>query len=733
MRDTVQCTIDEVKAIDQCLLEATSSLASPMRALIPANSSIFLGRDTVVAELVRVITSGRHHVCLLGPGGMGKTSTSLVVMDHPDVKSRFPGQLRVWVPCVKALSVSLFVETLGTSLGVPRKTPNILSDIISKLVNSPPIVILLDNFETPWNTVDGQSEAEQILRDIHRISHVTLVITMRSSSLPCGDIPWHRVDLRAVDAAAARDIYLSWNPAGRQDSRLTHLLETVDHMPLAVILMAKFAALTRLPAEKLIDEYNRLGTAVMGQGLDAKSSMDVCIGLSVNSPLMRAHPEAFELLCTIAMLPTGTSYEMLSEWWASGMVSALGVLRDTSLVEKNGSTYFVLPVIQRYLLHPSRFSKQVHASMINSACTFLRGHDSPAGGALFKAHSAALSAEEVNLEAVLLTVTDPDLHVIQDGFLPLTRHQRYHTPRVDIIKHAPNVAKTTEAKLLLGDLLFTHGDTLRQLRQFDSSLKQLKAALELFLSIPDRRKATECRLQLASVIRIHSGKLTESQIILTVEQEDCKAIGDEALNARCLLDLGRLYCQDSDFAAALNVLMQAEPVLARVNDQLQHSRCLQALATVYYEMDDLDPAYVYATSALKECDDIGDVQGSSYLKNDIGKILSARGQHEASLTSYLQRLEIGTSLGLPASGRALEGVGIAWANLKRVADARQAFEGSLQQYLSEEPVYDAQCGIARSRLFLRKLDNPFVIPTPAERSALRVWYSVDHIDKILLS
>ncbi|KAG6912809.1 hypothetical protein DXG01_011994, partial [Tephrocybe rancida] len=92
----IQLSMIDVKAI---LTQGSPahSTSSPTRALIPANTHIFHGRDTLVTELVDVLVEGpRQHICLLGPGGMGKTSTSLAVMNHPDVEARFMEHLRVW-------------------------------------------------------------------------------------------------------------------------------------------------------------------------------------------------------------------------------------------------------------------------------------------------------------------------------------------------------------------------------------------------------------------------------------------------------------------------------------------------------------------------------------------------------------------------------------------------------------------------------------------------------------
>ncbi|KAG6856359.1 hypothetical protein H0H87_005346, partial [Tephrocybe sp. NHM501043] len=175
----LQVTMDGVKAMldDHPPSNVVPSSSLSTRSVMPANTISFHGRKPIVAELVSVVVGpSRRHICLTGPGGMGKTSTSLAVMSHVDVEARFPDQLRVWVPCVKAPTVSLFVETLHTSLGISNKSGNPLSDIISELSSSPPVVLLLDNFETTWNAEGGQSEAEGVLRCIHRLPHVTLFI-----------------------------------------------------------------------------------------------------------------------------------------------------------------------------------------------------------------------------------------------------------------------------------------------------------------------------------------------------------------------------------------------------------------------------------------------------------------------------------------------------------------------------------------------------------------------------
>lgn len=728
--------MDDVKAILDERLPPIATSHIPSRAPIPASSTIFFGRDHIVTALVSIITgASRKHICLLGPGGMGKTATSLAVTNHPDVKVRFANHLRVWVPCIKATSVSLFLDTVHSSLAIPKKTGDIRALILSELEASPPIIILLDNLETPWNALGAQSEVERFIRDLHQIPHVTLFATMRASAPPCGDIPWHNANLRAVDAAASREIYSTWHSEDCEDPGLPHLLDLVGHMPLAVMLMAKVAKVTHMSAEELVEEYNKVGTPMLGQGSDAESSMDVCIGLSVYSSRMKAHPEAYDLLCALSMLPTGTSYRMLSKWWASNLsnlAGAMDVLENTSLAEERGSRYFVLPVIQRFILDPSRFNGKVRASMIETACAFLTEHKSNIGDPLYKTHIAMISAEEGNLEAVLLQTTTPDTRIIRDGLLLLAHYQRHNRPRLDVVEHAMRLVRGVHDNPgLRGEILLCSGEILLQLGQYDKSLQQCKEALDLFLSVPDREKAAKCRINIANLMSLHGdGDYDSREAAIQDALADC--IQDRDGYGHCLFLLGDLDGRHGQYSSALIWLKQAESILAKGINSLVHADCTRSLAFNFYRTGQYDLAHSWATSSLRECESIGNLAGSSAAAAILGFIASARGDYKGSFEHFLHSLRDRKATGLAPLGDVLEAMGWIWEKLGKDTDARRAFDESLQQYSSEEFTEHSHFGIVRTQFFLKRLENPEREPSTEELVALRCQYAQTHIDKILV-
>ena len=726
----IQEKVDEIQVFLRERLPTPLCSQPRIRASIPANGSIFHGRDSLVAQLVRILTSKldggkRPRVCLLGPGGMGKTSTALAVMADPEMKKNFPAQNQIWVPCVKATSLSLFLDTLYSSLGTTQKSGDTLKDIVSEInFSSEPLVLLLDNFETPWNVVESRSETERILYEIDRIAHVTLFVTMRASIAPCNGDQWQSFSIEEVDEKAAYQIYLDICPAGKGDPKLSVLLQTLGYMPLAITLMANLAKLFDWGAGKLIEQYERIGTGIVGQGVDANHSLDVCISLSVDSPPMKKHPEAYKLLAILAMLPVGTTHDALEEWWACdlpNLIGALQVLAETSLIQRRGTHYFVLPVIRTYVLDRSRFPADVRTAMIASACNFLTHYNSSPGDPSFKEQSDALSKEEGNLQAILLQATDHEPKLIE-AFLLLGRHQLSTRPRLEVIEHALELARQMESHpKLVGDVLTCHGRILLNLDRYDQAIERFSEAREKYLSIPDEQLAARSSLDLVEVYIYMSGPELEEAIPLGLSARSiCEKLDDGQGVALSFYYLGMISGQTGYSTAGIESLTRAREMFQKLQDAPNRAKCTYFLELIYLWARQYEEGLIWGMAAVQEYENLGQYSGEPM--QILGRILFLKGSYPAALEMLVRTLAISKSYGRPTNiGHTLEMIGRTHEKMDKKADAQAAFVEAMQYY-SASHASMGEPGMTRCQFLIRHLENSSLEPTLQERSELSLMY-----------
>ncbi|KAG5650377.1 hypothetical protein H0H81_012438 [Sphagnurus paluster] len=743
IKDT-KVTMQEVKSmLSRRQVPAASSQGyAALNGIMPSNTRIFHGREKVVNELATILTrASPPWVCIMGPGGMGKTSTALAIMAHPEVKKSFPDQSQVWVPCVNATSINLLLDTLCLALGISSQSASCLKDIIEMLSSSQPSIILLDNFETPWNIDDAQarSQVERILYAINKIPHITIVVTMRSSNPPAEQIMWHSIDLQAVDHDAALQIYFDvygdrGNSLVHDDPDLPGLLKMIGHMPLAVTLMAKAAKLTGLSAAKLAHKYEERGTAMLGpSGTDATHNMELCISLSVDSAPMKRVPEAFELLAILAMLPAGATFETLDTLWAQNhnkLMLALETLRDTSLVDHHDFTFLVLPVIRRYILDPLRFPNKVRESLVNAACRFLAQHkiDPRKSDGLYVEHVKAIAAEEANLQAILLETTTSTPRLIE-ALVTFARHQQATRPRTEVVEHALKLLSGLEDnKRLLGLALKCQADILVRQDVWDNLLPILTRARNLFLSIGDKREAAECTLSIVNFQRsLNYPDLKDPEAVIAEAQTEFESVGDRYGIALCRAQYGKFYSSfEESFVRSIEQFTGAMEVLVEFNDLPQIGEIATRIASTHYFLRNLEEARVWAERAIQQNEDIG--RHDTIPTLIVGRVLIRQGDFAEALRRMAKCLEK-TRGGRCDVAQMLEEMGRAWAKMGKKEDAESAFKQSMSYY-SDRTTHPETMGRARCQYFIRKLSDPEALPSPAEEDALESWHPFN-IDELL--
>jgi hypothetical protein len=115
--------------------------------------------------------------------------------------------------------------------------------------------------------------------------------------------------LGPLSAKDAQLLYYSVNPAvvdANEQEALTLLLQEMDHVPLAVVIMAQVG--TGESCSHMLSRWKEEKTCLLhagGSKADRLTSVQVSISMSLKSLVMTENPDAVELLSLICHLPDG--------------------------------------------------------------------------------------------------------------------------------------------------------------------------------------------------------------------------------------------------------------------------------------------------------------------------------------------------------------------------------------------------------------------------------------------
>ena len=87
--------------------EQSATFITSKRLQMPPKPKVFHGQDSFVKQVAKFfLQEETSRVCILGPGGMGKTSVSLAIVKSSLLQQQFPSHNCIWVPCIEATSAA---------------------------------------------------------------------------------------------------------------------------------------------------------------------------------------------------------------------------------------------------------------------------------------------------------------------------------------------------------------------------------------------------------------------------------------------------------------------------------------------------------------------------------------------------------------------------------------------------------------------------------------------------
>ncbi|KAJ7794982.1 P-loop containing nucleoside triphosphate hydrolase protein [Mycena olivaceomarginata] len=293
-------SIDTLSSIGRSSFNSSSGSFS----LLPASPQIFHGRESELQEIVNTLLAEPARVAILGPGGMGKTSLAVAALHSPKVLDKYP--TRHFIPCDSAQTNGVLFATIASHLGLDASRGS-ARHIAHHLTMQPPCLLVLDNFETPWEPVDGRAKVEELLALLADVSHVGLLITMRGAERP-SKVQWTRPflpPLRPLSPTAAHQTFIEIADEIHDVLEVDQLLEITDNIPLAVQLVANVAASEGCQAT--LERWKIESTSLFSAGYDKQSNLEISIKLSLTSPRIASLPHAVDLLSLMSLLSDGIS------------------------------------------------------------------------------------------------------------------------------------------------------------------------------------------------------------------------------------------------------------------------------------------------------------------------------------------------------------------------------------------------------------------------------------------
>jgi tetratricopeptide (TPR) repeat protein len=521
-----------------------------LSSTLPPAPEIFFGRDDFVDNAVSLLqTVGPARLTILGAGGIGKTATALTILHHEKVQHRFLGH-RHFVSCEAATSPQMLIISILQMLDVKLASGwDGLTTLHKFLMSSAPKLIVLDNFETPWEGSGVQSDVAEILFQIAAVKHVSLIVTMRGNTNPSG-IQWtwsaKKSILPPLAPEAAKSVFLAINPLQEehldQQNDLALLLHNTNYVPLAIHLIAQLG--TGQSYHQLLENWTSAkATLLQTQGCTTQrlTSLDVSIEMLLKSSPMEEEPEAIQLLAVICYLPNGLhNWQEKLNCVMTGFQNvhhALHVLLKSALVFIEMNTLMALSPVRCYMI--SRYPAQMqHIERLEKYYFDLVGecHTAPHGSALVNA-IPIWQPEMGNITQTLkLALKRQATKELVDICYKLSSYMYKTYGSTDLIHDAVPYLDILDMSEIRPKFTQLFGYILQQQCKYEEAAEKLNQAWQQFLQIGDALGTAQCLQGLGEILQMQA-KYEEATEKLGQAQQQFIELGDLIGAAQCLQTL----------------------------------------------------------------------------------------------------------------------------------------------------------------------------------------------------
>ena len=550
------------------------------------------GRDELIEKIVGLVEN-LTPTALIGPGGIGKTSIALTVLHHDRIKQRF-GANRRFIRCDQfTASYGHFLGRLSEAIGAGVENPRDLASL-RPFLSSRRTLIVFDNAES---ILDPQgTDAQDIfaaVEELSQFSNISLCITSRIFTTP-SDCEVLAIPTLSIEAA--RDVFYQIYRSGERSNLVSTVLEQLDFHPLSITLLATVAHQNRWGTDRLVREWEVQRTSVLQTEHD--KSLAATIELSLASPLFQdLGSNARDFLGVIAFFPQGIDENNVN--WLFPTISDGAKILDKfcilSLTYRTHGFVTMLAPLQDYLCPKDPKSSSLLCAAKDQYFTRMSVDIDPNKPSF--GDSRWIASEDVNVEHLLdvFTMIDASSDKVWRACADFMRHLHWHKKRLVILK--PKIEGLPDDHRSKPECLFWLSRMFETVGNWAECKRLLTHALKLQRERGNGRGA-------ALVLR--SLSTSNWQLYLTEEGiEQAKEasgifgrLSDTVEQARCLVELARLLCDDKQFEAAEEAALRAIKLLSEKGNQVELWDSHHALGDIYRTKGETKKAIHHFEAAL---------------------------------------------------------------------------------------------------------------------------------------
>ncbi|THU89115.1 hypothetical protein K435DRAFT_841953 [Dendrothele bispora CBS 962.96] len=666
--------------------EANKITPDMIASATPALPFVFKGREVLVKQGVDILCQPSFRfLAIMGAGGMGKTSLALHIMNSALVKDRF-AERRYFIPCelfedAESL-IQGIVHVMKLSTQENKSKHEVLFDNLGAVQGD--LLIVFDNFETPWNHGNSRINIKNLLEKIAWHETVSLMVTMRGSDGP-GDIPWEKLGdqsgiptLAPVPAKQAFKAFAGNNLQSSDDSesQIDSLLYQLDHVPLAIKLSAQHVK--RVPLKALIRMWEMDKVSILKEeGTEPGRLTSVSFSIDLSIKIFKIEGRTLDLLSVLSFLPDGIPFwlECLDQIFPGGGLSSnMSTLLDASLIYGQNEGLKMLAPVREHI-HSKFPIEQVDIDQLEmfyaqflenlpdnnmEAQTMVQFHinniERIYTAQICSGHSRASWISTINILnrftrfnlvsirlIALLLQCDKNIKKEDEIGLKLMRAGQLHwigelqAAEAQVMSVKESLNKEGNISQSEADILGRCFDTLQHIYYPQA---QYEKAMNMNLQAQKYFKQSENQWAQANSMRwlgnsyLGQNRYKEASEMFSEAQQVFQQIENELGVAECLKSLGDIYRMQGKYDEAIGMLSNAQKQFETIGNQLRAAECLRSLGELYMRQGKYDEATQVTLKAQKQFEEIGNKGGVADCFWVLGDIYKNQGQYAKAVDMF---------------------------------------------------------------------------------------------------